>query len=153
MQVNLEHLRKMAGGGYDLPPGGYVCRILKVDDVAQRQCLRVYYDIEEGEYQNYFGGNLSIDPLYKGLFYECYREHTLSYFARFINAVQDSNPDYEFDGNEKTLLGKLIGLVLREEEYINKAGYKERKLGVALCTNVERIRKKDFPTFSPKLLL
>ena len=40
-----------------MPAGGYVCRIVKVAAVNRydEQCLLIYLDVSEGEFQNYFG--------------------------------------------------------------------------------------------------
>jgi hypothetical protein len=56
-------------------------------------------------------------------------------FKRFCTAVTKSNPGYVFDGqintDEKTLIGKGIGLVLGEEEYYGNDGEKRTRLYVA----------------------
>lgn len=44
-------------GRKSLPKGGYVCRIIKVEEIADRNgnpMLHVAFDIDHGEYKNYF---------------------------------------------------------------------------------------------------
>ena len=74
------------------------------------------------------------------------------HFAKFIKAVQESNPGYEFEGAEKSLSGKLVGLIMREEEYVNKAGIKEQKVGVAQYVSIEDIRNNNYQLLPAKLL-
>ena len=57
--------------------------------------------------QNFWGGN----------FFRSYKESTIGFFKGFITAIEKSNPAYRWDWNEQGLKGKLIGIVLQEEEY------------------------------------
>lgn len=43
--------------------------------------------------------------------------NTNPYFKGFITAVEESNPGYKWNWDEKTLKGKKIGIVFRMEEY------------------------------------
>ena len=52
-----------------------------------------------------------------------YKPKALPMFKRFCSAVSKSNGNYVFDAgvvnsDEKTLVGKLIGLIFQEEEYV-----------------------------------
>ena len=81
--------------------------------------------------------------------YRSYKEKALPMLKRFCSAVTKSNPGYIFDAgaqnsDEKTLKGKLIGLVLYEEEYIKNNGAVGTRLKVDYETEVEKIRKGDF---------
>ena len=153
MKYDLEKLKRMVNGEtLRLTVDGYVCKILKVEDVPNIQCLKICYDIVEGDYANFYGGYENLDGFYQGQFYVCYKESAMIHFAKFIKAVQESNPGYEFEGAEKSLSGKLVGLIMREEEYVNKAGIKEQKVGVAQYVSIEDIRNNNYQLLPAKLL-
>ena len=153
MKCELEKLKRMVNGEtLRLPVDGYVCKILKVEDVPNIQCLKICYDIVEGDYANFYGGYKNLDGFYQGQFYVCYKESAMIHFAKFIKAIQGSNPGYEFDGREKSLVGKLIGLVVREEEYLDKAGLRAKKAGIAQYVTIADIRDGNYQLFPPKLL-
>ena len=43
-------------------------------------------------------------------------------FKAFIEAVSKSNDGFEWNWNEKDLIGKWVGIVTREEEYTSNSG-------------------------------
>jgi len=69
-------------------------------------------------------------------------------FKRMCSAVTKSNNGFIFDGNahadESTLIGKLIGMVLGEEEYIGNDGNLKTKLYVVKEVPVEDIKAGKF---------
>lgn len=65
-------------------------------------------------------------------------------FKGFLTAVKDSNPGFVFENQEKRLEGKLVGLVLAEEEYRGNDGSVKKRLYVSAVRSVDRIRKGDF---------
>ena len=40
-----------------LPVGGYICKILRVEDHPDREYLRIEFDIVDGKYKDYFLNN------------------------------------------------------------------------------------------------
>jgi hypothetical protein len=70
--------------------------------------------------------------------------------------VTKSNPGYLFDGNtnadEKTLTGKLIGLVLGEEEYTGNDGTIRTRLYCVTEKTVDDIRAGKFKVPDKKTL-
>jgi hypothetical protein len=70
----------------------------------------------------------------------------------FTNCIEASNTGYEWDWNEKGLIGKVVGLVLGEEEYKNNAGEIKTKLVVSQVKTVEEIENGDFKIPAPKRL-
>lgn len=148
--INMDNVQE-AGTSNSLKAGGYVCKILNVEDVTDKQYLMIEWDVAEGEYKgyfkkleervNYWSGNATL--------YKSYKEKALPMLKRFCSAVTKSNPGFIFDAgaqnaDEKTLKGKLIGLVLYEEEYIKNNGDIGRRLKVDYETEIEKIRKGDF---------
>lgn len=106
-------------------PGGYVCKITAVEDVPDRKYLYVEFDIAEGDYKNNFTErykNYGNWPA-TGKAYLSYKSaEIMSYnFDPFIAAVQNSNVGYSFnEEDETTLKGKWVGVILGEEEYVDK---------------------------------
>ena len=130
--------------------GGYICRIIEVEDVPLNEqgkgdYLKVEYDIAEGEFKDYYndqyarwGGN------WYASFIRSYKEKALGMFKHFTNCVEQSNAGYFWDWNEKGLIGKVIGLVIGEEEYKNNAGEVKTRLVVTQVKTVEEIKNGDF---------
>lgn len=132
-----------AGGFITLPAGIYTCVIRNVEDYPDREYLKVTYDIAEGEFKGYYDDIRSNHPdwSWSGAYVKSYKEKALPMFKRFCTAVSKSNGNFIFDGNtvnadEKTLIGKKLGIVLGEEEYWSNSGDKKTRLYVA----------REFPT-------
>lgn len=114
-----------------LQPGAYVCVITNARDVEDRGYIRIEFDIAEGEHAGYFqrlcdranfwGGSVNLSYTAKN--------DTRS-FKLPCKAINVCNPGFTFNpyvdgGNsdERTLIGKKVGVVLHEEEYkSNKDG-------------------------------
>ena len=139
--------------------GGYICKIMDVTDVdhnpntGKGQYLRIEYDIASGDFAGYFkkqfdkwGGD------WKANFVRSYKEENLGMLKHFTNCIEQSNAGYEWDWNEKGLIGKVVGLVLGEEEYENKSGEIKTKLIVSQIKTVEEIKNGDFKVPAPKKL-
>ena len=151
--LNLENVQE-AGTGEAVKPGGYVCKFTQVTDVEDKEYLLIEYDIAEGEQKDYYK-KLEESRGFWGLkSYRSYKEKALPMFKRMCSAVTKSNPGFIFDGgkqnaDEKTLVGKLIGLVLGQEEYEKNDGSVGKRLYIAYECEVDKIRKGDFKV--PKL--
>ena len=146
--INLSEVQE-AGTGLGLKAGGYVCTITNVEDVPSKEYLYVEFDIAEGEFKNYYKKLQEAKNFWGGSFYKRYKEKALPMLKRFCSAVTKSNSGYIFDAgaqnsDEKTLKGKLIGLVLFEEEYIKNNGEIGRRLKVDYECDIEKIRKGEF---------
>jgi len=118
-----------AGSGNRLPAGAYICVIRNVEDVADKEYLKVTYDIAEGEYRGHFDQIRAEHPdwAWTGAYVKSYKSAALPMFKRFCSAVSKSNGNFVFDGNtvnadERTLIGKRFGIILREEEYYSNSG-------------------------------
>lgn len=121
--------------GERLPKGAYVCKILEVnyeygkeDATGKRYSDRliVQFDIAEGEYQGFFksqyDNNHSDNRKYKGraIVYlpkdDGTKEDswTKNDFAKWTNALEDSNIGYTWDWDEAKWKNKMIGIVFGE---------------------------------------
>lgn len=118
-----------------LPKGGYVVRIM---DAAIREFqgqrgsferFEVSVDIAEGEYKDFYAQDYRAqsgeDKRWRGVL-RMYLpkedgskedERTKSYFKTMVEAIEDSNTGYHWDWNEKGLKGKVVGCLVRAEEW------------------------------------
>lgn len=133
-----------ASGEYErLPAGGYVLRIQSAIDDPSKEYLAIVYDIAEGPEAGRYRDE-EADNDYRHRFIRSYKEKALGMFKAFTNALEESNPGYKWDFNEKALPGKLLGVVLGYEEYEANDGNVKERLRVASCISADRIRKGDF---------
>ena len=140
-----------------LTAGAYICKITGVEDVpinpntGKGDYLRIHYDIAEGDFTGYYEGIRKAHPewTYVGSYIRSYKEAALGMFKRFCSAVSKSNGNYVFDGktnaDEKTLIGKKIGLVLQDEEYIGNDGSRKKRLIVNKEFPISEIEKQKVP--------
>lgn len=135
-----------------LEAGGYVCRIEDVQDNPNKEYLYIEFDIEEGEFKNYYKQLSASFGFWGGKFYRSYKSKALGMFKTFILAVEGSNAEYTFDDNETSLIGKLIGLVLQEEEYIGNDGNLKTRLVVNKVKTADDIRNGKFRVPDKKCL-
>ena len=65
-------------------------------------------------------------------------------FKGFVSAVEASNKGYTFDFDEQTLVGKVVGLVLGDEEFLNQKGQVRTRTYVNAVRSVEAIKNGDY---------
>ena len=141
MKIDIKKL--MDTDGVDrLPNGDYVCIINSIVDKADKECLMLHYDIYKGKY---FGHFKELQDMYNngywaGVSYVSYKDSALLYFKKFVQAVQESNPGFEFDGeNEQSLVGKLVGLTLEEKSYTKQDGNQGKRIQVSGYMPVDQV--------------
>jgi hypothetical protein len=79
--------------------------------------------------------------------FRSYKEKALGMFKSFLSALEKSNPTFKadgFDGDERKLVGLLIGIVLGYEEYQKNDGTIGIRTYVRTVTSADKIRKKEF---------
>ena len=147
---NFDEVQATTGDFAKPTAGGYVCKIVNVvdmplNDEGKGDYLRIEFDIAEGEFKGYYREQfVKWGGTWIASFIRSYKEKALGMFKHFTNCVEESNARYLWDWNEAGLRGKLIGLVLGEEEYINASGETKVKLAVKEIKNIEDIRKGNF---------
>lgn len=123
--------KKTVDFGQPLPAGGYVAKILKseVETNDYGQKIKLSFDIVEGDYEGYFEKKFEAQQSYgeakwKGTYRltipDCDNKWYESQKRTFGNAIwcfEDSNDGYVWDWKEKSLEGKLIGVLFRDREY------------------------------------
>ena len=149
-----------------LPCMGYVGRIESaVTEVTANgsKRLNLTLDIAEGAFANWFRKDL--ESRTGGQYTARHRGHFLLYyprgdgserdgwtinsFNRAINAIQKSNPGFNWDGTDNALIGKYVGFVVREAEW---NGHVFVEIGKLLT--VDAIRSNNYklmPRREPKV--
>lgn len=136
-----------------LPVGAYVCKIknavVKNDGYGDQLCI--LFDIVDGEYAGFYDAdykaNQREDKKWKGVLrYWLPRddgsekdEWTKSSFKGLITSIENSNRGYTWNWDERTLAGKEIGIIFRNEEweYKGKTGWTARPFRATSVGSVE----------------
>jgi hypothetical protein len=141
-----------AKDGVRLPAGAYICKITKVEDISDKEYLKVTYDITSGEFAGYYAKGREEHPDWPwyGAYVKSYKPKALPMFKRFCSAVNKSNDNYIFDGgsansDEQTLVGKKIGLLMGEEEYYGNDGELRTRLYIRSEFPVSELSKQKVP--------
>ena len=139
-----------SGSFKKLPVGGYVVKILNATDVPDKEYLRLSFDIAEGPNKGFFAeeykNNTREDKKWPnaGTFVRSYKEKALPMMKGFTTAVEKSNKNYTWNFDESTLKGKLVGLVIGEEEFVNSSGKMRTRTYVNAVRSVDIIREGKF---------
>lgn len=147
-RIDLSNVEEAKNGGNRLPAGGYIAKYVKVTDVTDKEYLQFEYDIAEGEFANHFAELEKNLGFWGGRYIRSYKQSALPFFKRMCSAVTKSNSGYIFDGNtnadERTLVGKRVGLILGEEEYVGNDGSTKTRLYVVRECDIETINSGDY---------
>lgn len=148
-----------------LPLDAYVCKVVKgvvqTNDYGDQLC--VLFDIAEGEqtgfYAKEFKSNTMKDKKWKGVLRVWLPrddgsekdEFTKSALKGFVTSIENSNPGYQWDWNENSLAGKLLGIMFRNEEweFNGKHGWAVRPLR---AMSADTVRSGDYTLPDPKPL-
>ena len=131
--------------------GAYICIIRNAEDIPDKEYLRITYDIAEGDFKGYYDDLRGSHPEWNvGTYTRSYKTTALSFFKRFCSAVSKSNGNFVFDGNtinadERTLIGKKIGIVLQDEEYYGNDGNKKTRLIVNREFPIDQLARQKVP--------
>lgn len=127
-----------AAGNYPKPKAGaYIIRITKATNNPGKKRVEFEFDIAAGEFKGYFQGLYDRAHFWGGNFSKSYTEKAMGFLRAFVDAVQESNEDangiiVDVDGTEDVdetkLVGKLVGMVVGEKEYIGNDGQIKVKL-------------------------
>lgn len=140
-------------GEYEkLEPGGYVCKILKVqaEEKDYGTLLRIAFDIAEGEYEGYYKRQFerrkesNPDAKWPGMYYQTVRQDDLRYFKGFMTSVEASNSGFKWDWDERKLAGKLFGGLFGEEEFEGNDGNIHTSVKCRFVRSVDAIREGKF---------
>lgn len=126
-----------------LPVGAYICKIrnavVKSTDYGDQLCI--LFDISDGEYASFYADDFAANPQqqdkkWKGVLRQFLPkddgsqkdEWTKSSFKGLIEAIEASNRGYAWNWDERSLSGREIGVIFRNEEwdYNGKTGWTAR---------------------------
>ena len=145
--------------GKKLPAGGYICKIINVKEQTSKagnEMLVLAFDIEEGEYANYYkeayNRNTSEDKKWRGNYYimvpaeDVEKDNwQLRMFKTNILKFEESNPGYHFDWEHpEKLTGLKIGMLFNEQEYVANNGANRFTTKPKALELIETIRSGDF---------
>lgn len=115
-----------------LPVGGYVLKIMEAKEVENDwgRTLVISFDIAEGEHKDFFAKNYITQQGELKKWKGTYRRlnipkddgsekdvWTKKRFNTFIVDVEEANPGYHWDWDERKLKGKIIGGIFNNKEY------------------------------------
>lgn len=125
-------------------PGGYAAKIVRVEDNEQKEYLKIEWDFAEGEFKGVNQETFDAFGFWPTLLIRSYKEKALRFFKGFKTAVEMSNRNYVFRNDPQSLVGKFMGVVLGEEEYLSKDGEVKTRLYVAEVRSGKSIRDGDY---------
>lgn len=125
-------------------PGGYAAKITSVEDVEEKEYIRIGWEFADGEFKNANQETCAAFGFWPLTFVRSYKDTALRFFKAFKTAVENSNPGFVFKNDPQSLVGKFVGVVLAEEEYMSNAGQVKARLYVAECRSGKSIRDGDF---------
>lgn len=134
-------------------PGGYAAKIVSVEDREDKEYLRIEWDFADGEFKGHNAETFERAGFWPCSLIRSYKPKALGFFKAFKTALEESNPGYKFDEmNVQGMVGKYIGVVLGEEEYMKNNGTVGTRLYVAQVRSGKAIREGDFKVPETKKL-
>lgn len=151
------------GGGGDfkrMTAGGYIVRIQavrtkgfdygrEIDYPDEKMYVKLIYDIAEGEFAGKFSDDYWADET-KDWGHQIYLSwKNMGAFKGNILAIEESNPGFDamaaFTADKWALfVGKQVGIVLGEEEYLGSDGTVKTRFGFPRLKSVQDIRDGKF---------
>lgn len=125
-------------------PGGYAAKITRVEDDEDREFLKIEWEFADGDFKGSNQETKNAFGFWPYAFIRSYKDTALRFFKGFKTAVENSNPGFVFNNDPQSLVGKFIGVVLAEEEYVSKTGEVKTRLYVAEQRSGKAIREGDF---------
>jgi hypothetical protein len=125
-------------------PGGYAAKITHVEDNEEKEYLKIEWEFAEGEFKGVNQETADSFGFWPMPFFCSYKEKALRFFKGFKTAVEMSNRNFVFKNDPQSLVGKYVGVVLGEEEYLNSKGELKTRLYVAEKRSGKAIRDGEF---------
>lgn len=154
--MNWTEVEESTKGGAPLPPGGYVARIVDVEDVPGREYLWIMYDIAEGEHAGHYSDDFAKNNPWCHRFSRSYKQSAQGMFKAFLMRLQESNPgrfdvaSWQATGDERAFVGLEVGLVMQTEKYTNNKGEDKERLDVVGIYASQDIRNGLYNMPEPK---
>lgn len=142
--LGLENVEEIKMDFKNVTPGGYIAEIKSVFDNADKEILEVELDIFDGEFKGYYQDLYDKKGFWGLKKHASYKEKAKPFFKAMITSIEESNLGYKFNYDEKTLIGKKVGLVLGEEEYEGNNGAIKKRIYIDRFRSIEAIASGDF---------
>ena len=153
-----------------LPAGGYVCRIMGVEETASRAgapMIKISLDIAEGQYKDYFANQYrantradkkwSYSAIINQLVYDTSGNNSTNRgFKTFVTSVCESNQGFNVvwgDGFSACFKNRLVGVLFGREEYIGTDGKSHWSTKALNFRGVKTIRDGGFEIPADKPLV
>lgn len=137
----------VAESGGQPTKGGYVCKIIAVDDDEKKECLKVYLDFAHGEFEGYYQDLFDRFGFYGLTLFRSYKDTAKGLFKKFLSVLEKSNQGFvadAFNNDPQTLLNLQIGAVLQLRRYTKNSGLDGTQLRVAEICPVGDILAGNF---------
>jgi len=131
----------------NLEPGGYICRITSAEWFGEKEYYKLEFDVAEGPQKDYYKAAYDRSGMWFGNFIKSVKPKARGFFKGMLTAFERSNRNFiadRFDGHPDSLRGLMIGLIIGEEEYINKNGEKRVRNYVESQRSIDFIKAGDF---------
>ena len=153
-----------------LPAGGYVCRIMSVEETTAKTSgapmIKISLDIVEGEYKDYYATMYRNDTrtdkkwnagaVVNQLVYDTNGNNSTNRgFKTFCTSVEESNPGFNIQWGDKfaaCFKNKLIGVLFRREEYMGTDGKTHWSTKANSFRSAQTIREGKFDPIPDKPL-
>ena len=135
---------------YDRPSaGGYVCRIVNVEDNEEKEYVQMLLDICEGKYAGRGEAMESSMGVTWGYYtaWRSYKDSAQGFFRAFLDTLEASNSRFvvkKFSNDANEFRGLIVGVILRDEEYVNKNGEKKVRTAVYKMIPADDIRAGNY---------
>ena len=126
--------RKVQQEFKQLPKGNYVCKVMNVEETTYKngkRGLKISFDIAEGEYKDFYTKQYqestkedkkwSYDAVYYlSIPFDGCESYIIDGWDTFWANIEDSNNGFIWNGDEKTIKGKVFGGCFRNEQSQNE---------------------------------
>ena len=151
---NYDETAAQTGGFEQLPAGAYNCIIKDANEIQSKSgkaMLQLRLDIADGKHKDYFQNLYTTqnrkyaDVKWKGIYNQLTEGESLGFFKGLIQDIEDSNPGYKFNFDEKTLKDKKIGGVFGREQFKAQDGTLKFTPKCFYCVDIKRVKDIDAP--------
>ena len=139
--INLQGVEESAGEGFKmLEPGGYVCHITSVEPHEDKQYVRIYWDVHEGERARTYE-----DSQWPPSDVASWKETALPMLKHKLHVLADDNPGFDAEDEFihdrwENFKGKVFGAVVRKRLYTRSDGTDGEGIEIGTWKRAEEIR-------------
>ena len=137
-------------GPIERPPvGGYVVRVVGVEEVEPKEYVSLVYDIAEGPYANFYDDPFGRANPWAHRFVRSYKESARGMFKAFLCRLEESNRGFSIEQwqrrcDARDFVGLELGVVLQYEDYTNDRGEDKERLQVVSVVSAQDVRSGNY---------